>query len=325
VVLQIWDKAGRIGVGEASPLPGHSPDSLADCMVALDEIALRAGRCDADGWPLAPWLDALPAARFAWETALCDLIARARGVSVATLLGGQSLRAVPRNAMVASAAEAKQALAHGIRTLKVKVGRSQPDPIADADELAFLRSLRQELGDGFTLRLDANGVYLPDAARRRLQEFAALRPELVEQPTAPSELATLGRCAVPWAADESLIEAEREPARIDSLLCADGCAAWVLKPAALGLRRARELALLAQGRGLGVIITHLLDGPIALAAACELALSLPRAPWACGLDAHAGLSVFPPTDVPHHMRSAAEICESGGPGLGFPKEALPWT
>lgn len=322
VVLEIWDKEGRTGVGEASPLPGHSSESVADCVAALDDIALRVRDYDAGGWPLVPWLDALPAARFAWESALCDLLARARKVSVATLLGGESRQSVPRNAVVSSLAEAEQALSRGISTLKVKVGGKEREAAA---EHKFLRSLRRELGDDFALRLDANGAYSPEQARERLRAFKELDPEFVEQPTAVKELVGLGRCAVPWAADESLIDAAKVPAQVEALLSAAGCAAWVLKPAALGLRRARELALLAQGEGLGVVITHLLDGPIGLSAACELSLSLPLPPWACGLDRHPGLSSWPAVEVPQHALLAAAISMSGGEGLGFPRAGLPWT
>jgi o-succinylbenzoate synthase len=318
VVLELWDDHGHYGVGEASPLRGHSQESLDDCVTALTDIHQRMGDAAPDGWPLCPWLHSVPLARFAWESALCDLVARARGISVATLLGGQSLRAVSRNALVRDREEVAQALERGIRTLKLKVG----DPQKEAEEeLHFLRSLRREFGSNFSLRLDANGVWSLDEARHRLTGYAELAPEFVEQPCAPQELSQLGVCAVPWAADESLAI----PSQIDTLLEAPGCVAWVLKPALLGLRRARELAVRAQQHGRGVVITHLLDGPIGLAAACELALSLPQPPLCCGLDGHPGLSVWPPTPIPQHQESAALIVRSAHSGLGFLRQGLPWT
>jgi len=317
IVLEIWDHHGARGIGEASPLSGHSQEGLSDCIAALADIERRICGYDADGWPLCPWLDSVAAARFAWESALCDLLARSRGVSVATLLGGQERTAIPRNAVVSSLAEARGAIERGIRTLKVKVGR--PEKEAD-EELHMLFSLRRELGQDFVLRLDANGVFTPGEARKRLTQYAALHPQFVEQPTSVQSLATLGVCAVPWAADESLAAGSQ----LDGLLPAQGCAAWVLKPAMLGLRRSRELALLAHSYGLGVVVTHLLDGPIGLAAACELALSLPIAPLACGLDRHVGLTGWPDVSNPHHLRSDAEITPSGGVGFGFGRAGVPW-
>jgi hypothetical protein len=105
----------------------------------------------------------------------------------------------------------------------------------------------------------------------------------------------------------------------------------VLKPAILGgLLRARELAVRAQQHGKDVVVTHLFDGPFAMAAGCELALSLPRPPLACGLAPHADLPAFaeglegldvPQLALPRFVRS------SGGPGLAvtarFPEDPCP--
>ena len=92
----------------------------------------------------------------------------------------------------------------------------------------------------------------------------------------------------PWAADESLEDPQRAAALL-ALPSSRGPAAAVLKPAMLGLVRAMSLAQAAASRGLGVIVTHSLDGDLGHAAACALAQALPKAPWPCGLAAHAGL------------------------------------
>ena len=84
----------------------------------------------------------------------------------------------------------------------------------------------------------------------------------------------LGRCAVPWAADESLAIHGRIAAAPRAIR---GAPRSILKPAILGsLLVARDLALQARAHGKSAVVTHLFDGPIALAAAAELALSLPR-------------------------------------------------
>jgi len=63
------------------------------------------------------------------------------------------------------------------------------------------------------------------------------------------------------------------------------------------------------------VVTHLLDGPVALAAACELARSLPGA-WACGLDRHAGLDAWPGMEVPQAEGPWVRRAEGAGLGLG---------
>lgn len=334
ILLTLWDHDGCVGVGEASPLPGHSRSTFEECVCVLHELGdLRAYTTgvDAEGWPLIPALDAYPEARFAFETALCDLLARRSGVSVATFLGGQAQAAVVRSALISTLEEAHAAVRRGITTLKIKVGAAQSsdqESQKEADkELLFLKQLRDELGHSVTLRLDANGVYPPDRARARLQDFAKYQVALIEQPTSVAALATLGVCAIPWAADESLsdfpCDAASDP--YAALLHAPGCAAFVIKPALHGLRAARKLALRAQAQGLGVIVTHLFDGPVALAASCELALSLPLAPLPCGLDRHAGLSAWPSVEIAQHRQAAHLITPSGGVGLGFAQPGVPWS
>jgi L-alanine-DL-glutamate epimerase-like enolase superfamily enzyme len=175
--------------------------------------------------------------------------------------------------------------------------------------------VRARLPLPFELRLDPNAAWSLDEARRRLAALAPIAPAYVEQPVAPADLLHLGACEVPWAADEALAD----PDLVDRLLGARGCAAFVLKPHALGLLRAREIALRAQQSGFGVVVTHFCDGPVALGAACELALSLPEPPLACGLAPHDDVAKFaaraggmrvPQIEVHGFARS------SGGPGLG---------
>lgn len=338
IVLALRDDAGRVGLGEASPLPGYSPDDAVACERALREATAALGPVDLDApgpacaipsvrralGPLEPALRDAPAARFAIETALLDLVGQRLGLSIAACLGARPDAVVPVNGLaVAEAgpdaliAAARALLARGVRCLKVKL-RARGDD-AFAAELAALAALRREVDPpgGLELRLDANGAWTEDEARRRLEALAPLAPRFIEQPVAPDRLVHLGACAIPWAADESLAL----PGMAARLLDAPGCAAFVLKPAALGLLRAFDLGCLAGERGLGVVVTHLFDGPIALAAACELALGVSRLsraqrpPLACGLDAHAGLSAWPPVPVPQR-RGAAAIAASGRAGLG---------
>lgn len=317
LVLEVWDAAGHHGVGEASPLPGFSSESLRDCEDALERIHEMEV-----SWPLQaiPALATLPAARFALETAVADLVARRRGCSVAALFGG-SVQKVPLSALISTGNDmleaARTALARDVSTLKVKLG------VRDfSSEIASLIALREALGYGFRLRLDANGSWSIEEARVRLSQLAEaqLDIEFVEQPVAPGQLTSLGICALPWAADESL----QDPDEWLELRGAPGCVAWIIKPAAIGFLRARELAKVAAGHGHGVVITHLFDGPIGLAAACELALSGPP-PLACGLDLHAGLAAWPPIDLPHFRTNHVSVITAHGrSGLGFAQAGVPW-
>ena len=82
--LRLVDAAGRVGLGEASPLPGYSKEGLAACVEALQDVHAW---CSDEG-AREVRLRHLPAAQFALESALVDLEAKALGVSAAEMLGG---------------------------------------------------------------------------------------------------------------------------------------------------------------------------------------------------------------------------------------------
>lgn len=317
LLLTLVDEDGRVGQGEASPLPGHSPETLAAATQALADVIPRLGEVDEDvagTLRRLPSLDALPSARAAVEVALLDLWAQRRGVSVAALVGSDSRRmacnAQP-GALVDEDIEERcaAAVARGFGVLKLKAGA-----IDFTEERKVLEGLRARF-PGVTWRLDVNGAWTLDEARRRLDALEGLGVEYVEQPCEGVEVFSLGERAVPWAADEALIDPGARHRFLEDADARRGCAAAVLKPMALGWLTARETALTAGALGLGVVVTHLLDGPVALAAACELARSLPGA-WACGLDRHAGLDAWPETVVQQAEGPWVVRAEGAGLGLG---------
>jgi L-alanine-DL-glutamate epimerase-like enolase superfamily enzyme len=323
--LRLWDDAGRLGQGEASPLPGHSPDTLADCRAVLERVPWGA-LPDLDPIrPLAPQIAAAdlvptscPAARFAVETALLDLVAQRAGRPAWSLLGARTGAQPIALAALIDASDARtalrdaeRALERGVGTLKAKIGR----PGAFQAELASLRALRRTLGGGTRLRADANGAFAAAEAGERLAALADLGLEFVEEPVPAADLARLTAPPVPLALDESLAPPgswERLSGRLAEL----HCTTVVLKPMLLGgLFRTANLAARARERGLAVVVSHLFDGPVALAAAAALALAVASPGCASGLDRHVGLSSWPALDVP--LVGPAALIPDGRPGLGI--------
>lgn len=332
LVLELTDETHRSGFGDAAPLAPFSLENVDDCARALAGVKERLDEIDDALPPLEavrtamscfdPELDATPSARFALETALFDLQGQRAGLSVAACLGGRAdiIRTrVPVNGLllaspVETLADRAVALAaRGYSVLKIKL-RAR-DERGFLRELAALGEVRERLPPPFEIRLDPNAAWSLDEAHARLVALASVAPAFVEQPVPPTLLHRLEEHSVPWAADESLAL----PELVGPLLAAPGCAAFVLKPSILGgLERARALAKRAQARGIGIVVTHLFDGPYSMAAAAELAVSLPQRPLACGLDRHDALEawsageglVIPQLSEPGWIRS------SGGPGLG---------
>ena len=315
LLVRVVGDDGGSGQGEASPLPGYSPDTVDDCaqqLTAVDvaRLPLPDGGTMTDWWAqvLAAVDLPAPAARFALETAVLDWWGRRHGISLARLLGGSAAetRRVPLAALASDIPAARAAYRRGVRTFKLKISA-----VTFEDDLRFAQAMRDEFSTAIRLRFDANRTLPPASAREYLHALARFDPEFVEEPVPLHDFERLTRSPVPLAADESLSQPSAWP-RLAAV-----CRVVVLKPTLLGgltacLTRARDAAAL----GLGVTVTHTFDGPVALAAASELAAALPGSPLACGLDRHAGLATWPAAAIaqlgPAHVSSAAR------PGLGLP-------
>ena len=189
--------------------------------------------------------------------------------------------AVPVNVTVpATTPERAHAIvrAGGCTTAKVKVAEAGQTL---ADDEARLEAVRDALGPGGLVRVDANGGWDVDtavAAIRRLDR-AAGGLEYVEQPCASVEdLATVRRAVgVPIAADESIRRAE-DPYRVRDLEAADIA---VLKVQPLG--GVRACLRIAEDIGLPVVVSSALESSVGIAAGVALAAALPELPHACGL------------------------------------------
>jgi O-succinylbenzoate synthase len=166
----------------------------------------------------------------------------------------------------------------GCRTAKVKVAeRGQ----TLSDEVARLEAVRDALGPGGAIRVDANGAWDVETAvaRLRVLDRAAGGLEYAEQPVATvPELAAVRRAVdVPIAADESIRRAQ-DPMAVVRARAAD---IVVLKVQPLG--GVRACLALAHETGLPVVVSSALESSVGLAAGIALAAALPRLPYACGL------------------------------------------
>jgi L-Ala-D/L-Glu epimerase len=302
VRVQLRDH-GLLGEGEATPLPGYSPDNCDMLERALSALSAKLPTLQSVSsihelctTLRAAWPEATPAAWFALETAWLDLQARRANLPVHHLLRGTSelRRPIALTRLLETAAPehwadaAGTAVACGYRSVKLKLGAADFER-----EHAALVSLRERIGYEIALRLDVNGAWTLAEAEARLPRLAALQPEFVEEPCRSERLEPLRHCGVALALDESLAA----PAALGRVT-QSAVKVLVLKPALLGGYAAcAEWSALARSLGLGVVITHCFDGPIALAAACEIALTLGDM-RACGLDRYASLSDWADAAVP---------------------------
>lgn len=311
VLLTLSDEEGLYGIGEATPLPGHSPDFLPEVENTLR--SLDASRCDLGHaetlHAVLQELDAIassaPAsARFALQTAALDLWCKRRNTALATELGrcDRGLRSAPRRPLDPTPslrvaplldvhsphfhAAAQDRLNGGFTTYKFKIG------IALDAELAALDWFHHEAlrrGVNVRLRLDANQSLPPHGLTMTLGAFAHLPIEYIEEPCPLEALSPSDSLPLPLALDESL---QRGRDVLAPWLRPGRLAAIVCKPMVMGdLRNVLDWAVHARTLGCTFVLSHLFDGPVAFHVYRALAVAL--APETHhGLACHPGLELW---------------------------------
>jgi L-Ala-D/L-Glu epimerase len=269
VLLRVHTGVGIIGLGEAVPLSlrgGFSLDHIVD-----ELLRLRGGFAEASAKErpriLSRALFQMSApSRCALFTAWDDMAGKAQDMPAWKLQGGLANGPLRCNATL-SAGEpeevAEQALRwsnEGFDTFKLKLGLSR-----DVEQVA---AVRDALGDGPKLRVDANGVWGPSEAASKLREMAEFEIELAEQPCGSlAELAEVrGDSAVPIVADES-VATEEEAERAVEIRACDFATLKLSKVGGPG--HARSIASV-----LSSYMSSALDGPVGIAAAAHTARAL---------------------------------------------------
>ncbi len=252
---------GARGIAEAPPRPGIYGETAASiCAIIEEELAPRLlgqhVRERADLGRLQQQLTAIRnnhTARGALDMALHSALAQSRGLSLAQLIDATRptlllSSIVSSGAQEAVLQEAQDAVAAGLRVLKVKVG------VDFERDLATLRALREMVGDGVTLYADANECFTVQNALSRLEQLAEQQLRWCEEPLPVTQLreraALRAQSPLPLIADDSaftLPELERE-------LAHNSFDILNLKTARNGFSEAlaMEAVALAQGKGIMV-------------------------------------------------------------------------
>jgi len=326
-VLEITDERGRVGLGEAAPLPGFGGETPEECDRALNQALamltsdlvsswVERGRPDAPLGKLETLLGRTPCARHAVEGALLDLMAQHQGVPLAGLIAAHHATLIPVNGLVNSLAngitEANHLLDAGFGTVKFKLG-------VDAEDAARrLTAIRNVLGVQVQIRCDANGAWTLDQATAFGLAVKDANLEYIEQPWPAADIADLAtlrrRVPVKIAVDESVRFAV-DVGRIGAAQAAD---VVIIKPMFLGGWRATNQAVkLAASCGLEVVITSAFDGAIGRACATHYAAALNLTTRAQGL---ATGSLFVGDLVTEPLPVAAGATRiNDRPGLGIGK------
>ncbi len=213
VLVRVYSTSGAVGTAEATPRPtiyGETQRSI----VNIIEKYLAPALIGADAtdrvryWREFDKIQWNPTAKGALDIAVHDLLAKEAGLPLASFLGGSP--SPVRISYMASLGDAdglvQEALdvrdRFGVTAFKVKAGQ---DPGQDIERV---RRLREALGPGGFIFIDANQLYTPAVAIRTIREMLPYDLAMVEEPL-PIELGrervrVAEALPVPYLGDDSV-------------------------------------------------------------------------------------------------------------------------
>lgn len=321
VIVEIHTDSGEVGFGEAPPTGVITGDTTGAILGAFqDHISKTLLGRDMDDFEnltrdLQKSLVHNSSAKAAADIALWDLYGKHYGIPVYKMLGGSRNQIVTDltisvNAPEEMARDAITAVKRGYDTLKVKVG---VDPALDVARLA---AVREAVGPGVRIRIDANQAWNPKQAVRILNQMQdkGLAIELVEQPVLARDLEGLKyvteRSYVPVLADESVFSVE-DALEVVQRRAADLINIKLMKCG--GLTNGLKIATLAEVCGVECMIGCMLEAKVSVNAAVHLACARSiiikvdlDGPVLCSEDPVLGGAVF----------DEKTITVSDAPGLG---------
>lgn len=288
VAVRIETEGGFTGFGEATPLPDWGGDwerrcgetqgtvthlintVLGPALIGMDATAVTAARRKMDSIVVGNVY-----AKCAIDIALHDAWGKIVGLPIYRLLGGAVRESVAVAHMIGlmpeaeALAEGTEAAADGVRSLQIKGGVDAPR------DIRLAAALRRELGDDFTLRLDANQGYGhgKDAARI-VGKLIDAGVSMVEQPT--TGLAYMAEVTaaseVPIIADESCWNVN-DALDVSAARAADSISIYLAK--AGGFVGAAKVACVAQAQLMACDVNGSIESAIGTAANVQFALAQP--------------------------------------------------
>ncbi|MBE0669956.1 MAG: dipeptide epimerase [Anaerolineales bacterium] len=215
IVIRVHDSDGLVGVGEGCPprfVTGEAPETAFEAAKLYAQILIGKNPMEIDTRlrELEQYMLKNPAIRCAYDLALYDLLAKHAELPLYALLGGEkkviySNRTIGIDSPDKMAAIAKQHVENGTKAIKVKVGTGK------AEDIERIRAIREAIGNGVPLRLDANQAWDEITTINILTALAEYEIEVCEQPLPYWNIEGLKRVRerspIAIMADESIFDA----------------------------------------------------------------------------------------------------------------------
>jgi cis-L-3-hydroxyproline dehydratase len=318
-VVEVETDAGVTGWGEVCPLgPFYLPAYGPGARTGIAELGPHLlGQDPRELLRLNERMDAAlkghPYVKSAIDMACWDVLGKAAGVPVCTLLGGRFgeavdlYRAISQEAPARMAARVGEYRAQGYRKFQLKVGG---DP---EEDIARIRAVRGRLKSGDVLVADANTGWLMHEAARVVRAVRDV-DVYIEQPCLSFEecLAVRRRTDHPFVLDETIDS-------VEVLLRAHAQGAMDvinLKISKVGgLTRARQIRDLCVTLGIAMTIEDSWGGDITTAAIAHLAHSTPAELRFSATDFNSYVTLSTAEGAP--KRQHGRMAASTEPGLGI--------
>ena len=281
--LEVYEEGNKSikGWGEAAPLPKLSIDQEHSVKSELERLCNIHHGLDLymSGHAILTWVqeniaEEFPSIRFAFETALLDLMYGGRRKIFETAFFEEE-KSIPINGLIWMGkkefmlAQIDQKLSEGFDCIKMKIGAIDFDQ--ECELLEYIR--KQYSSKQITIRVDANGAFKKEEAMDKLSRLAAFDLHSIEQPIQKGQEAAMGAlCAsspLPIALDEELIGIHSKGAKL-ALLEAIRPQYIILKPTLLGgIQSSRDWIDIAESLEIGWWVTSALESNIGLNAIAQ--------------------------------------------------------
>ncbi len=297
IVVRIHDSDGLIGVGEGVPsrfVTGEAPETAMEAAKLYAQILLGKNPLEIDARlreleqyknpleidarlrELEQYMLKNPAIRCAYDLALYDLLAKHAELPLYALLGGEkkviySNRTIGIDSPDKMATIAKQHVENGTKAIKVKVGTGK------AEDIARIRAIREAIGSGIPMRLDANQAWDEITAINILTALAEYEIEVCEQPLPYWNFEGLKRVRerspIAIMADESIFGAH-DAFRLASLGAVDYFNIKLAKSA--GIHGALKINAIGEAAGIKCMLGGMSESLIGVSAGAHLICACPN-------------------------------------------------
>ena len=294
MIVEVITDEGVIGWGE-SLCHGLQPPQIAQTIV---EVALKPLLINEDPenvdvlWERMYNLTrsygqkgAVPNAISAVDIALWDCIGRAAGKPIHKLLGGAYRTSVQPYATgfyrvegksypADAVTEAKRHMSKGFTAMKLKVG------FGVEEDIRYILGVREGIGDGPKLMVDANHAYNVGSARRILKAIECAKIHWFEEPISPEDID--GYRELKNLTSIYLAAGENEFTKFGFREWVSRRAVDILQPdlcSAGGFTECRKISALAQAWHIPVV-PHVWASGIGLAASLQFLATIPPSPLA---------------------------------------------